>query len=59
MGALKEQRSPLKAQAHLSPEEKKNKVTVYHRIRNADTRIEDRGDKIVIYWRKDTQYAVM
>jgi hypothetical protein len=54
LGAIKDQRSPIRAWVHLSPEGKKNKVTVYNRMQQTDTKIEDRGDEIVIYWRKDT-----
>jgi hypothetical protein len=32
LGAIKEQRSPIRAWVHLSPEGKKNKVTVYNRL---------------------------
>jgi hypothetical protein len=32
LGAIKEQRSPIRAWVHLSPEGKKNKATVYNRI---------------------------
>jgi hypothetical protein len=54
LGAIKEQRSPIRAWVHLTPEGKKNKATVYSKVQNTDTKIEDRGDEIIIYWRKDT-----
>jgi hypothetical protein len=58
LSTLKEQRSPLRAWAHLSPEGKKNKITVYQQIKSTDTKVEDRGDEIIIYWRKDTFFTV-
>ena len=54
LAAIKEQRSPIRAWVHLTLEGKKNITTVYNRIQNTDTKIEDRGDEIIIYWRKDT-----
>ena len=54
LGAIKEQRSPIQAWVHLTPAGKKNKATVYKRIQKTDMKIEDRGDEIIIYWRKDT-----
>jgi hypothetical protein len=54
LGAIKDQRSPIRAWVHLSPQGKKNKTTVYSKVQKTDTRIEDRGDEVIIYWRKDT-----
>ena len=54
LGAIKDQRLPIHAWVHLTPEVNKNKATVYSRIQKTDTKIEDRGDEIILYWRKDT-----
>ena len=47
-----------KAQAAAALAMKKITSTVYQQIKSTDTKVEDRGDEIIIYWRKDTFFTV-
>ena len=58
LNALKTQRSPLTARVHLSPIGRQNKIIVYRNTAHTDTKIEDRGDELIVIWRKDTQTEV-
>jgi hypothetical protein len=52
--ALQTQRSPLTVKVHLSPRGKSNKALVHKKTVHTDTKIEDRGDQMIVMWRKDT-----
>lgn len=56
--ALQTQRSPLIAKVHLSPRGKRNKTLVHKKTVHADIKIEDKGDQMIVRWRKDTHTEV-
>ena len=56
--ALQTQRSPLTVKVHLSPRGKRNKALVHKQTVHADIKIEDKGDQMIVMWRKDTHTEV-
>jgi hypothetical protein len=56
--ALQTQRSPLIAKVHLSPRGKNNKALVHKKTLHADVKILDKGDQMIVLWRKDTYIEV-
>jgi hypothetical protein len=58
VNALQTQRSPLTAKVHLSPRGKRNKTLVHKKTIHADVKIDDKGDQMIVSWRKDNHTEV-